>query len=1386
MSRQLQEFPFCFSVTAGEEDEEWSKNVAGEEEGSKEDRQSNDEKTSSPKPPSSKDETDPEASPAGYQSEDEPARRSSPVSDGARTDSGSEAKSPDLPKVRLNTNLATDPARNTPSARSASPRQSPTRSVRSGSEGKVSVKTERMVSPKTPIIPSPAELEYMASLQSLPTALQSAIAAGRLFFPGNADPRTKIDIPEVRQGPVYNDKGGDSDAEESTTPIKPPHTPSGEDTPSGGDGTRSPRIGKAHRCPHCSYSADKKVSLNRHMRMHSASPPTIATGPGPIPQNSNSSDVESDISSRHLVDRYCTDCDIRFSSLKTFRAHKLHYCSTRHVIKNVIGKPPSSPTSPTEAKLSPGGPGPSEPSQPFLALPTNPILIVPYSLFQNASILSGPVTMGLPSQDMACLLLPDGTLQPMAQGILNSSAPGSASSTQNKQRIATPSDVSQQVGPSEPSQPFLALPTNPILIVPYSLFQNASILSGPVTMGLPSQDMACLLLPDGTLQPMAQGILNSSAPGSAPSIQNKQRIATPSDVSQQAPKEVSPNSEPQATNMSSKPSSNNGHHPIKSSNMRNGTPGPLDLTTHRSGVEAGDMCEDEKENRRSVENHSVETEDIVCAPSIPLLLSTSSTCSSPSPAPISPCSNSSQKREGQSNSSSPRSGTSPPAKLRRPYNHMKMKEVEVKRRRMDSGSLSQPGFAPVGFDVPNLFLAAVAAQQDLKSDLPFPPELLPHLAASVSPRLSLPKNAKLPPGLLPGLQNLLPRGGAEIVNPATLLPMLNPELALRISAGELPNVSQTPPLVVKQGVSKCQECNIVFCKLENYLAHKKHYCSARQSAESSVKEESQPPTSQMKPSPSPPSPATSVSPKPTTPHLQFICTACGVKFMSYDSLTAHQTYYCNKKPIVPSSSSQDGSDKSNRKSPKFKNFGLEEISKERKLDMASVLWKEYCLKSSIHGLRYTVEPKRPLYERLIWTVLLIMAASFVLYQHWESWTFFSNSPTQIVVDNPRYPLEKVDYPAVTVCPINKSLYSKVLAVMAEMFGNVTEPDKEKFLNTMLALSLTGYPYYNYPLEFAASVNYSLFYLNPEDIENVMKKTDYFFRNSNFALYYCNKKPIVPSSSSQDGSDKSNRKSPKFKQELPGVGWKCPCCNVISTSTCAAQKHMESHKNVKAFLCKICSYKGNTLRGMRTHIRMHFETRSADVVEDNFITCLLDDPAVNNNNECTDISKPSLRQSIGENLNNNDIDMPPESINVNGIIRSNKKKFDDVTLDDEERRVENNIKKEVIDAEEYIDVDEDSDCHVENNCKLNPSSPNVENTLDLTRSNSESHVKFEPDVVARLQNEVSVKKENLGPENVRMEAESDEQSRYCTTCDITFNYASSLIAHKKFYCPKLKV
>jgi zinc finger protein ZFPM1 len=195
------------------------------------------------------------------------------------------------------------------------------------------------------------------------------------------------------------------------------------------------RTGKQYACPHCSYSADKKVSLNRHMRMHSASPgpsPTASSllngGPGPTPPAEVAAAL---LNSPHPVDRYCQDCDIRFSSVKTFRAHKLHYCSTRHVVKPQPPPPPqltktsseSAPASPLDvtSRTSPSCSPPSRerrsPPQPFLALPTNPILLVPYSLFQGASLLTGAAAMGLPAPDTACLLLPNGTLQPMAQAV---------------------------------------------------------------------------------------------------------------------------------------------------------------------------------------------------------------------------------------------------------------------------------------------------------------------------------------------------------------------------------------------------------------------------------------------------------------------------------------------------------------------------------------------------------------------------------------------------------------------------------------------------------------------------------------------------------------------------------------------------------------------------------------------------------------------------------------------------------------------------------------------------------------------------------------------------------------------------------------------------------
>lgn len=59
---------------------------------------------------------------------------------------------------------------------------------------------------------------------------------------------------------------------------------------------------------------------------------------------------------------------------------------------------------------------------------------------------------------------------------------------------------------------------------------------------------------------------------------------------------------------------------------------------------------------------------------------------------------------------------------------------------------------------------------------------------------------------------------------------------------------------------------------------------------------------------------------------------------------------------------------------------------------------------------------------------------------------------------------------------------------------------------------------------------------------------------------------------------------------PANCWKCPVCGAVCSSASAAQKHLDNHNGIRAFVCTICQYKGNTLRGLRTHIRMHFNKR----------------------------------------------------------------------------------------------------------------------------------------------------------------------------------------------------
>lgn len=60
---------------------------------------------------------------------------------------------------------------------------------------------------------------------------------------------------------------------------------------------------------------------------------------------------------------------------------------------------------------------------------------------------------------------------------------------------------------------------------------------------------------------------------------------------------------------------------------------------------------------------------------------------------------------------------------------------------------------------------------------------------------------------------------------------------------------------------------------------------------------------------------------------------------------------------------------------------------------------------------------------------MAVASVTILVHLYASWKTFSYSSMQIVVDDPRYPLSKIDFPAVTICSVNKIIYSKAKALI---------------------------------------------------------------------------------------------------------------------------------------------------------------------------------------------------------------------------------------------------------------------------------------------------------------------------------------------------------------------
>lgn len=357
----------------------------------------------------------------GNESEAMPGEPRTPSSGGERAGSSggaspasrdSPAASP--PRLRLNTSLATDPAL----APLAAPlKHEPPSPSPPPPPAAVAPPTRDYIALSTAAFPAflPTVPSYICKPCDIRFSSLSTLQAHQEHYCSNRRPK-----------PVEGtDTTTNTAVDESSNDAKTPRPAS-----------------KQHACTYCNYSADKKVSLNRHMRMHSSSPVSSGT---PAPTLTSNGEVSE---SPPVQDRYCADCDIRFSSIKTYKAHKDFYCSTRQVVKQALAVRGGSATSGS----SPPSPGATPPAQNqyALALPTNPILIVPYSLLRGASTLPGAT---LPDPDTPCFLLPNGTFQPISPANVNAVAKESeVLKSVNRPRepprdAATPLDLSVRRSP---------------------------------------------------------------------------------------------------------------------------------------------------------------------------------------------------------------------------------------------------------------------------------------------------------------------------------------------------------------------------------------------------------------------------------------------------------------------------------------------------------------------------------------------------------------------------------------------------------------------------------------------------------------------------------------------------------------------------------------------------------------------------------------------------------------------------------------------------------------------------------------------------------------------------------------------------------------------------
>ncbi|XP_068082934.1 pickpocket protein 28-like [Anabrus simplex] len=113
---------------------------------------------------------------------------------------------------------------------------------------------------------------------------------------------------------------------------------------------------------------------------------------------------------------------------------------------------------------------------------------------------------------------------------------------------------------------------------------------------------------------------------------------------------------------------------------------------------------------------------------------------------------------------------------------------------------------------------------------------------------------------------------------------------------------------------------------------------------------------------------------------------------------------------------------------------------------------EYCRHTSIHGLRYLGEERRPLLERALWLAAFILSLLACLYLIRNAWIKWHQTPVIVSLDETLRPLWQLPFPAVTICPETKAranVFNFTEMYHQEKNGTISDENLEIFSTVSL-------------------------------------------------------------------------------------------------------------------------------------------------------------------------------------------------------------------------------------------------------------------------------------------------------------------------------------------------